>query len=147
MRRLIGLLLLLLIVAAPATGWKNTRLEVLDDVTVATGTPATFTFSNPTASSMLLIYTTADEVATASLVVTVAVVTPLGDFTMCTGAAVTTETTTTMFVGSRAAAAGAIDIACDYPMAANMKVTFTVSGGGASFDISASSELFLNTAP
>jgi hypothetical protein len=147
MRKVLALAALVLLVATPAAAWRNVPVEILDDVTVSNGAPNSVTFSNPTASSMLLIYTTADEVATASLVVQVAITTAIGDIVICTGNAVTTETTTTMLVGSRAAAAGSIDLACDYPMAANMKVTFTVTGGGASFDISASAELLLNTAP
>jgi hypothetical protein len=150
MRRILTAIFLTLVIATTALGaGKNKRIEILDAVTVSTaGGVETVTFNNPTASSMYLIVVTSAEVATASL--TVAVSVDADEFTavpICTSAAITTETTYFMAVGTLAAAGGDIDLACDFPISRRTTVTFTVTGAGASFDISADAELLADSAP
>ena len=104
--------------------------------TVATGAPLTVVVSNPDPSAYLIIKTT-NEVATASLAVTVALDTDLGDQIVCSLTAITTNTTTLALLGNSQAAAGAVVDVCDFPVAGPLSLVFTVTGASAAFDIEA----------
>ena len=136
-RNLATLALLSAWLALPSIAWANqpTRIITVDEV--ATGTPESTTIENQSHATGYLVVLTENETATASLVVTVYNSTTLGDFLICTMTAITTNTTTIALVGSTVAAADGITDACDFPMSRKVKFTFTVSGGGADFDITA----------
>jgi hypothetical protein len=55
--------------------------------------------------------------------------------------AITTETTTAALVGHDAAAGEGITDVCDFPMTERLEITFTVTGAGASFDVTAYFEM------
>ena len=144
MRRTIGLLLALaaalLLLALPAHAGKNKRQAVMAETEVATGTPVSVTLSNGDNTTGYLIVTTANEAATADMVVTVSNSSTLGDVLICTSSSITTDTTTFILLGSLAVAGEGIDDACDFPAGQRVKFTFTTSGVGADFDVTADME-------
>lgn len=113
--------------------------RALASTTVATGAPISATYSGPPSDgpSAYLLVTTANEVNTASLVVTVFGRNAAGTYLLCTSTAITTETTTAILLGSLAGAGEGITDACDFPLPSSLTVTLTVSGTDASFDVSA----------
>lgn len=140
MKRLAVLVSLLLL--APAVAFAQfsptpvPRAVVAVATTVPNSVPLVVVVGNADPAAYLVVKTTA-EVATASLVVTVALDSDLGDQTLCTMTAVTTNTTSLALLGSSMTAAGAVLDACDFPVAGPLSITFTVSGVGASFDVEA----------
>lgn len=80
---------------------------------------------------------TTNEVATASLAVFAYGRNGAGTYQLCTSGAITTETTTVLLMGTSASASAGVDVACDFPLPQNLRFTFTVVGGGASFDVRA----------
>ncbi len=123
-----------------AAAGKNARQVVMALTEVATGTPVTVSITNPNHRTGYLVVKTENETATASLVVTVFNETILGDVAVCTMAAITTDTTTVALLGSEVAAAQGITDACDFALGRLVKLTFTTSGGGADFDVTADVE-------
>jgi hypothetical protein len=137
-RILLGLLLATLVAIPVAEARRNERQVVMAETEVATGTPVTATIANVDHTTGYLIVKTANETATASLVVTVTIESALGDVLICTSTAITTDTTTNILIGSLAAGGqeGVTD-ACDYPAGLGLNFIFTTSGAGADFDVTA----------
>ncbi len=133
---LIALLILLLPFSAGAAG-KNKRQVVMSLTEVATDTPVTATVNNSNNAAGYLIVKTENEAATADMVITVLSTTVLGDTLLCTLANITTDTTSLFLLGSTVAATGAILTVCDFPMPRRVKFTFTTTGVGADFDVTA----------
>jgi len=134
------LALLLFLPASAGAAGKNARQVVMALTEVATGTPVTVSITNPRNITGYLVVKTENETATASLVVTVFNQTALGDVAVCTMAAIATNTTTVALLGSEVAAAQGITDACDFPLGRLVKLTFTTSGAGADFDVTADVE-------
>ena len=135
--------LLLLPSAAGAEG-PNERQVVMALTEVATSAPVTVSVANQNHATGYLVVKTENETATASLVTTVFNETVLGDVAVCTMAAITTDTTTVALLGSEVAAAQGITDACDFPLGRLVKITFTTSGAGADFDVTADIEWVMN---
>jgi hypothetical protein len=134
----VALALLVMWIASPAMAGKNKYQSVMTETEVSTaGGAVSATISNPNNSTGYLVVKTANEAATASLVVTVYNVAASGDILVCTMTAITTDTTTVALLGSTLTAADGITDACDFPMADRVKYTFTVSGLDADFDVTA----------
>lgn len=145
-RLLLGAALLFLAIPVFAQGKDKTE-HLLDSQVIATGTPVSVTVSDPTHSAAYLIIQTSLETNTATLTPTVSLVSAAGDTLLCTGPAITTETTTAIQVGSGIAtsvggAGGSegIDANCPYPLARSTKFTFTVTGALADFTVEADLE-------
>lgn len=114
--------------------------EILATTTVSTAggaVTADFTGIPQDASSAYLTVLTSNEAATASLAVVVSGLNALGAWDICTASAITTETLTTILVGSAATAGEGIADACDFPLPRSIRVTFTVTGAAAAFDVRA----------
>ena len=141
-RRLLfwALALLLLIPAHAGAAGKNARQVVMALTEVAVSVPVTVSITNPNHITGYLVVKTENETATASLVVTVFNETLLGDVAVCTLTAITTNTTTVALLGSEVTAAQGITDACDFPLGRLVKLTFTTSGAGADFDVTADVE-------
>ena len=138
MRRI--LLLALLVVSLPSfasAAGKNKVQNILDAVEVAVSVPISVTASNPSNSTGYLIVKTENETAAASLVVTVLNAHLSVDVLVCTLTAITTNTTYVALLGSSLTAADGIDEGCIFPMARDVKYTFTVTGAGSDFDVTA----------
>lgn len=142
-RILLGLLVVLFL-ALPAQAGKNKQQSVMALTEVATGTPVSATIDNANSTVGYLVIKTENETATASLVVTVLNSAAIGDFLVCTLTAITTNTTTIALLGSTVTAADGITDACDFPMGRRVKFTFTTSGAGADFDVTADVEWLAN---
>jgi hypothetical protein len=134
------LALMLLPGPALAGAARNVGISIMAETEVAVGVPVSVTISNPWYTTGYLIVKTANETATASLVVTVLNVTSTGDILICTSTAITTETTTAIYLGHSATAAEGITDVCDFAMSRSVKFTFTTSGAGADFDVTADME-------
>ena len=118
----------------------NERKVVMALTEVATDSPITVSVANRNHATGYLVVKTENETATASMVVTVFNETVLGDVAVCTMAAITTNTTTVALLGSEVAAAQGITDACDFTLGRLVKITFTTSGSGADFDVTADIE-------
>jgi len=142
MRRILYLVtaLLLLLSLPAAAAWPNSGQSVMALTEVALGAPVSVTIRNQRHTSGYLVIKTENETATASLVVTVFNVSDSGSFLVCTTTAITTETTTIALLGSTVGAADGITDACDFPMSREITFTFTVTGAGADFDVTADLE-------
>lgn len=126
------------IVSLPIFAAEPTRQSITTGNEVSTaGGAESVTITNDGGAVGYLTVKTENEEATASLVVTVFNSTPLGDFLVCTMTAITTDTTTVALLGSTVTAADGITDACDFPLTESVKFTFTVTGAGADFDVSA----------
>jgi hypothetical protein len=144
MRRLL-LLCIALVLSSPVAAWgqftsPTVRTEViLTSIEVATGTPVVAALTNDNYQTAYLFVKTENETATASLVVTVTAFSALGGAVICTMAAITEEKTTVALLGSLAdGSQEGITDACDYPLPKRLVFTFTTTGAGADFDVSAS---------
>jgi F0F1-type ATP synthase assembly protein I len=149
MKRILILISLVLLLALPASG-KNRQITVLDDVNVSTVGGAVTVITNvPNAVSGYFIFRTGDEVAAASLVVTIYIYSDLGEVLLLTSAAVGAANAQREYlIGTRGALAGSgIDDRSIFPMMRRMKFVFTVTGAGASFDVSAWLETIGTGAP
>jgi len=113
------------VIASPTTVTDGAALTVVVRVPYDAGSTA-----------YLTVKTTA-EIGTSSLAITVALDSDLGDVTLCTLTAITTNTTTTALLGNSQAAAGSIIDVCDFPVSGPLSIVFTVSGTTPSFDIEA----------
>jgi hypothetical protein len=144
--RTLALLLVALALLVPAladAAGKNARQVVMAETEVSTaGGAESVTIPNPNHTSGYLLVKTADETASASLVVTVSNSSTLGDVLICTSNAITTETTTAILLGYLGNAEEGIASGneCELPAGRSVKVTFTVSGAGADFDVTADME-------
>jgi len=125
-------------VVADAQG-KNDVETVLTTTEVSTaGGAETVAITNPNHGAAYLIVKTENEVATATLDVTVKVESSLGDQTVFTNTTdISTNTTTIYLVGSSGGAEGVVAQAGDMPLPRDFNVIFTVAGAGADFDVSA----------
>lgn len=139
MRRLLAGIAVLLLASALPSSAQEFVSRSLSAQTVATGSPVSATYSGLASDgpSAYLLITTANEVNTASLVVTVLGRNAAGTYLLCTSSAITTETTTAVLLGSLAAAGEGLTDVCDFPLPQSLTVTLTVSGTDASFDVSA----------
>ncbi len=140
MRRFLSMFLAMVLVvfATPASAGRGKVIEILDEVEVATGTPVSVTKTIRDTTSGMLIIETENETAEASLVVTVHNVNPIEDTTICTVTAIEADLVYTAFVGANIGATDGIDQQCTkIPMGPAVKFTFTVSGVGADFDVTA----------
>lgn len=130
-----------LFLAPPAWGGKAKEQVVMALTEVSTsGGAVTATINRADHQTGYLIVKTENEVATASLAVVVAAVTDSGEITICTATAITTDTTTAILLGSTVAAGEGVTDVCDFPVTRQTKVTFTVTGAGADFDVTADME-------
>ncbi len=139
-----------LLMALSATA-EHTSVELMALTEVATDTPITVNYDSSTVTrrdadhgvidsqfeSAYITVVTTNETATASLILTVFGVNDLGAYLICTSTAITTETTTTILLGSLATAAGGIADACDFPLPKSLRFVFTTTGVGADFDVQA----------
>ncbi len=139
MKRALAIALLTLLAASELSmaAGKNEYQSVMALTEVATGSPAAITITNPNHDTGYLVIKTENETATASLAVTVLNASILGNYTVCTMTAITTDTTTVALLGSTVAAADGITDACDWPMSRRVGFLFVVSGAGADFDVTA----------
>lgn len=126
-----------LLLATFAGAQQFSTKTLLTETEVATGTPVSVSIQNVSHPSAYLVIKTENETATASLVVTVYATSAYDDVLLCTGPAITTNTNTTILIGSYVTAAPDVDSVCDFPLPINVKFTFTTSGAGADFDVSA----------
>lgn len=131
---LVAMVLMLVMPAGAASKFSHQNLKTDDEVSTASGAESV-SITNARWNTGYLTVTTANEVATASLVVTVFNTLAGGDVLVCTMTAITTNTTTVALLGSTVAAAEGITDACDFPLGSTIKFTFTVSGAGADFDV------------
>jgi len=131
------LIAIMLTLSAPALAGIKGRGDLVTEAnTVSTaGGAESFLLNNVGTTFAYLTTVTSEEVGTASLVITVYNVTPQGDVLLCTSSAVTTETTTAILLGSSVTAASDVDQVCTLPLSRRVKVTFTVTGTTASFDV------------
>jgi hypothetical protein len=137
---LAGLLALLLFPSTAGAAGPNERQVVMALTEVATGTPVSVSVLNQNHTKGYLVVTTANETATASLVVTVFNEHELDDTLVCSLTAITTNSTwVTLFDSSLTAAAG-VDQVCIWPMGRLVKLTFTTTGTNADFDVTADIE-------
>jgi len=104
---------------------------------VAVSVPITVSISNPRNSQGYFTFTTANETATASLIVTIFNASVLGDILVCTTTAVTTNSQWTTYLGATVTPSSGVDQNCIFPMARDVKFVFTVTGAGADFDVTA----------
>jgi hypothetical protein len=148
MRRILTLAFALLLLAAPAVAGRNTSVLIVDDVNVSTaGGALSVTVSNPSATTLWVIFQPSNEVGTASLVVTTYAVTALGDVLLTTNPSVGVGgVTRSALIGSLGTGSGP-NVVSDFPATSVMKYVFTVTGAGASFDVSAYVYYVGNTAP
>lgn len=116
---------------------KSRIVKVLSLTEVATGTPITASISNRGNSQGYFSFLTANETASASLIVTVFNKSAQGDILICTTTAVITNSQWTTYIGATKTPSDDIDQNCIWPMARDMKFVFTVTGGGADFDVTA----------
>ncbi len=123
---------------------KNKRQAIMALTEVAEGAPVTVTINNRNNSTGYFKFKTENETPSASLIVTIFNVTPLGDILVCTTTAVTTNTTWTTLLGSSLTPADGIDQACIFPMASRVKFTFTDSVSSTDFDVTAEMEWVTN---
>jgi hypothetical protein len=138
MRRvLLCALLLVLLPSLSSAAGKNRNQNIMSAVEVAVSAPVSVTKTSPSNSTGYLIVKTENETSAASLVVTVLNAHRSGDILVCTLTAITTNTTYVALLGSSLTAADGIDEACIFPMARDVKYTFTVTGGGSDFDVTA----------
>ncbi len=138
MRRLILFAASLLIALPVWAGVEDNVVQlVMADTEVAVGVPISATISNTYHTAGYLVVKTENETSAASLTVTVLNSTALGDFLVCTLTAITSNTTEVALLGSTVAAADGVTDACDWPMSDVVKFTFTVTGAGSDFDVSA----------
>lgn len=139
MRQTIVIGLLALLWALPALGAGKNRIQrILNTVEVAVGVPITVTLTNPSNREGYLIVLTENETAAASLVVTVLNASSSGDVLVCTLTAITTNSVWVAYLGATLTPADGLDQAnCPFPMARDVKYTFTVTGAGADFDVTA----------
>jgi hypothetical protein len=138
MRRiLLCALLIALLPSLSSAAGKNKNQNIMSATEVAVSAPVSVTKRNPSNRTGYLVIKTENETATASLVVTVFNAHSSGDILVCTLTAITTNTTYTALLGSSLTAADGIDEACIFPMARDVKYTFTVTGVGADFDVTA----------
>jgi len=132
---------LVLLCSMSASGQNiNSRQTLMTATQVATGSPVTVTIDNIGYSSGYLIVKTENETATASLVVTVTGDNDLGDISLCTTDAITTNTTEHTLLGAMPGVENVppdIENICDFPLTHRLNFTFTVTGVGADFDVSA----------
>ncbi len=145
-RFLVVLLAFLLASSSAFARNMNERQVIMALTEVATGAPVSVTISNPNHLYGYLIVKTENETASASLVVTALLVTELGDMLICTSSAVLTDTTVYIALGGGMinVATGAVEEGigdrCEFPTGRRMKYTFTVTGAGADFDVTADME-------
>ena len=141
MRILTFLAALLIATGALAFG-ENERILVMEETEVSTaGGAVNISIRNPRHSTGYLVVKTDNLTAAPSLVVVVQADTPLGYFDLCTLSAITTDTTTVALIGHDAAASEGITDVCDFPMTERLYVTFTMTGAGADFDVTAYFEM------
>jgi hypothetical protein len=139
--RILGLLLALVMFASPAVAGKAKTEKALTGQVISTaGGAVTVTITEPAHSSAYLIVETSAETATASLAITASLVNALGNTVLCTATAITTDTVTTILLGSTVAAGEGITDACDFPLGRATLLSFTVTGGGADFTVEADLE-------
>jgi len=138
MRRIILIAFLSLLWALPAfAAGKNKNQNIMSATEVAVGVPVSVTKSNPSNREGYLIVKTENETPDASLVVTVLNAHSSGDVLVCTGTAITTNTTWVIHLGSSLTPADGVDQNCIFPMARDVKYTFTVTGVDSDFDVTA----------
>lgn len=119
----------------------NARQVIMAETEVAVGTPVSVTINNPWHKTGFLVIKTANETGTASLVVTISLVLGGVDHLVCTSTAITADGTNVMVLGSSLTAASPFDaVDCIWPMSEVIKYTFTDSGGGTDFDVTAHME-------
>jgi hypothetical protein len=138
---LVAAVVLFSVSASAQQAQHNTRQVIMAETEVANGAPVSVTITNPWHKSGYLVIKTANETGAASLVVTIFNVHGGVDHLVCTSSAITTETTTTMVLGSSLTAAApyqAVD--CIWPMGEVVKFTFTDSVGATDFDVTAHME-------
>lgn len=143
MRKRIRLLLAVLMFGCgltPAYAAFNHTETVLAITEVATGSPVVAALANDYNTTGYLIVKTENETAAASLVVTISGSNSVGNVLLCTSSAITANETNVIMIGSLAAAGEGIDDACDFPMTRIVVFTFTVTGAGADFDVTAAIE-------
>lgn len=143
MRRILFAAVLALLLVLPAHAGKNKRQFVIEEE-VATGTPVTASITNGDYTTGYLIVLTANETATASMVVTIFNTSRLGSVLICTSTAIEANGTNVIMFGSLAAAGEGIDDACDFPAGQRVTFVFTTSGVGADFDVGADIEWVTN---
>jgi hypothetical protein len=131
-----ALLVLIVPSVAMATG-KNKRQLIMAATEVAVSAPVSVTITNGNYATGYLIIKTENETASASLETTVLMVSPLGDELLCTLTAITIEATTSFLLGTFVGPSSDVLATCDFPMPRQIKFTFTVTGAGADFDVSA----------
>ena len=133
------ILALVVILALPCVSGASqtgTKSLVAAATTIATGAPLSPTWTNPGHNSGVLYIRTQNEVATASLQVRVYTNAPDGQvFEVCTPTAITANGVAFIWIGPGANTNGAYTQACDVPLTRDMGFTFTVTGAGASFDV------------
>ena len=122
----------------------NERQVVMALTEVATDTPVTVSVANRNHATGYLVVKTENETATASLVVTVFNETLLGDVAVCSMTAITANGTNVALLGSEVAAAQGIADACDFTLSRLVKITFTTTGVGADFYVTADIEWVMN---
>jgi hypothetical protein len=132
--------ILLLFLASPIFAEEKLQAVMATTEVSTSGGAVSKTITNPYSQTGYLFVKTENETATATLAVTVYNSSTLGDVLVCTLTDITTETTSVALLGSTVAAAGEVLDACDFPMGRQVKYTFTVSGAGADFDVTADME-------
>ncbi len=131
------------IAVAPSDAYasgKPTRQAIMALTEVAEGAPVTVTISNSRWRTGYLVIKTENETTSASMIVTVFNVSPLGDVLVCTTAAITTNTTSTFLLGSTLGAGEGVLAPCDFPLGRRVKFTFTDSVSSTDFDVTADME-------
>jgi len=134
------LVALLLFPSVAGAAGPNERQVVMALTEVATDTPVTVSVTNQSHTTGYLVVKTENETPTATLVVTVFNETELGDVAVCTMTNITTDTTTVALLGAEVTTAGGVTDECDLPLGRIVKITFTTSGVGADFDVTADIE-------
>ena len=145
MRYLLAILIALLL-AAPAPAGQNEFATILNAVVVDPASPQTITIYNAGATRGYLWVTTASEVGTASLAVTVTMNDDQGNSIAAatTSTPITTNTTTALLIGARQSVGDSVLSECCFPLGRAITVSYVVTGADSSFRVDSSMEFLAN---